>query len=331
MTRRLCFLVLCFAIIGISNGRADAQSTMPTKTFSCGSVQDCSRTFETIEAWTRMSPRLNKNLSSARSFLTGESQLSCDLTVYANGTFEGSCAGDGFNVVFLIGSVILQLAPPGGQTILYDQGSFEQGPGEFRSSTAFADYLCTVFLRACGGSPIIIDLGAPGYALSGLADPVAFDLDANGTPNTISWTARGSEDAFVVLDRNGNGVVDNGSELFGDAVTLSDGSISGDGYAALAELDSRAQGGNANGFVDRGDFGYWRLQLWTDTNHNGRSEPGELVALHARDIVAISLTISEPMQFDAHDNLLAFSSPAYARRGGRLQTVMTVDVFFMGE
>lgn len=330
MARRLYLLALCFAILGITSGPAHAQS-IPSKTFSCANVTQCANTFDTIEAWTVMSPRLGQNLAAARAFLTGESQLSCELTVFADGTFQGSCSGDGFVVVFLIESVILQLAPPGGLHVMYDQGTFAPGPGAFRTSSEFADYLCQHFGRACGGSPIVVDLGAPGYALSGLADPVEFDLDADGTPDTISWTARGSQDAFLVLDRNGNGVVDDGSELFGDAVTLSDGSISTDGYVALAELDSRGHGGNGNGFIDRGDIGYWRLQLWTDANHNGRSAPGELVSLHSRGVVAISLAISEPMQFDAHGNLLAFSSPAQVFRAGRLQTVMTADVFFMGE
>lgn len=91
---------------------------------------------------------------------------------------------------------------------------------------------------------------------------------ADGVPDSISWTERGSADAFLILDRNGNGSEDEGSELFGDAVPLSDGSISSHGYIALAELDSRASGGNGNGLIDRaaeitGSYSFGQIRTTT--------------------------------------------------------------------
>src|SRR3954468_47164 len=65
-------------------------------------------------------------------------------------------------------------------------------------------------------SPIVIDLNDGSYPLSGKTDPVAFDLDADGLPELATWTAPGSAVAFLALDRNGNGVIDSGNELFGN-------------------------------------------------------------------------------------------------------------------
>jgi hypothetical protein len=177
-------------------------------------------------------------------------------------------------------------------------------------------------------SPIIFDLGKPGFDLTGLDEPVLFDLDADGTEELTGWTAAGSEDAFLVFDRNMNGNVDDGMELFGDAVQLPDGSISMQGYEALAQFDIPSQGGNGNGVADIADRGYAMLWLWTDANHNGVSERDELERLIQRGIFAISLEFESSTQMDENGNVLAFSAPAFARERGRVKRIPTTDVLF---
>jgi hypothetical protein len=177
-------------------------------------------------------------------------------------------------------------------------------------------------------SPIIFDLGQTGYELTDVKRGVRFDIDADGVLEQVSWTARGSEDAFLALDRNGNRQIDDGGELFGNATKLADGTTSAHGYIPLAELDLEANGGNANGYVDYGDRGFGKLLLWTDRDHDGRSSSAELIRLRDRGIFAIALDADESDVIDEYGNHLAYVSPAYAWRRGRVERIRTTDVFF---
>ena len=102
--------------------------------------------------------------------------------------------------------------------------------------------------------PLIIDLGESGIELRSLEHGVNFDLDNNGFAEKTAWI--GTEDGFLALDRNGNGSIDNGGELFGDQVILKDGSKSESGFEALAELDD-----NGDGIIDNIDKRCQRRKL----------------------------------------------------------------------
>jgi len=132
-------------------------------------------------------------------------------------------------------------------------------------------------------TPIIVALDNQ-YSLTSESSAVSFDLDANGTSEHVAWTQPDSDDAFLAMDRNGNGLIDNGAELFGNATILSIGILAANGFQALEELDDAGQ---PDGMIDAGDPAYDQLVLWTDRNHNGVSEPSEIRSLDASGIVGI--------------------------------------------
>ncbi len=194
--------------------------------------------------------------------------------------------------------------------------------------------VCAVDPESCSPlntcqSPIIVNLDGKGLEFSGPDDPVRFDLGALGYKELITWTKRGSSDAFLVLDLNGNGCVDNGRELFGNYTLLSDGHMAGNGYVALAQYDEPAEGGNRDGVIDRFDAIYSRLRLWTDINHDGIAQVSEVVSLTDAGLVALDLNYHRSERRDRYGNRLRFMSDAWIRKGGHEQRTSTADVFFI--
>lgn len=177
-------------------------------------------------------------------------------------------------------------------------------------------------------SPVVVDLSRQGFGFTGLDDGVWFDLDADKDLDLTGWTAAGKHrNAFLCLDRNRNGAIDSGSELFGDATPFLDGSLAANGYEVLFELDYVL--GNGNGWVDPGDGFYHDLRLWLDENHDGVSQPAELLSLGEAGVVGVATEHYAVVQYDDHGNYLRYWSEAMIFDGLEVQPTATVDVFFV--
>jgi hypothetical protein len=158
-----------------------------------------------------------------------------------------------------------------------------------------------------GCSPVIVDTGGEGFHLTSAANGVLFDIRGDGHPVQIAWTASGSLNAFLALDRNHNGKIDDGTELFGN-FTVQPKSPSPNGFLALAEYDKPENGGNGDGIIDEHDAVFSHLVLWIDENHDGISQPSELHSLPELGVFSISLNYMESRKRDEFGNVFRFKA-----------------------
>jgi hypothetical protein len=156
-------------------------------------------------------------------------------------------------------------------------------------------------------SPILIDTAGDGYRLTSAEFGVEFDLNDNGVKSErVAWTEPDSDDGWLVLDRNGNGEIDSGAELFGSKTPAYANALeprTTNGFDALVMTEGPSYGGGvADGSIDARDAVYSRLRVWLDRNHNGKAEPAELRSLDSLGIVALGTAYKTIGKRDQYGN-----------------------------
>lgn len=216
----------------------------------------------------------------------------------------------------------------------YDSTCYEQGVNPecspedwgFWHNCFDCQYWCTN-CQCLTDSPVVIDVAGNGFDLTNRANGVNFDLNVDGTTEHLAWTSGSTDDAFLVLDRNGNGTIDNGAELFGNH-TPQPTSDTPNGFSALAEYDKNANGGNQDGVMDSRDAVFAQLRLWQDSNHNGISEPSELHGLHDLGLETVECDYKLSKRSDKNGNGFRYRAKVRDAKGSKISR-WAWDVFFV--
>jgi hypothetical protein len=175
-------------------------------------------------------------------------------------------------------------------------------------------------------SPLLIDVNGDGIKLGPRGTGVHFDLRADGIPIHMQWVRARGDEAFLVADLNGNGILDDGSELFGQGTTVVlTGEKADNGFIALAQYDLPALGGNDDGRITRDDAIWPLLRLWTDRNADGRARPSEMTTPRALNLLAFGTIPKFRNHVDESGNAIPFYAWVDRSKGKKL---LMVDVFF---
>lgn len=230
------------------------------------------------------------------------------------------CSGGGQpvcqNGTWVCGSGTQCNIPPPDWTHSCASGSYCSGSG----------WTCSCGPTGCGSyCPIILDTANKGFHLTDVAHGVGFPFVPGKPPVKMSWTDAAFGNGFLVLDRNGNGIIDDGTELFGN-LTPQPASENPNGYLALAVFDQPGFGGNGDGVIDARDAVYNRLRVWIDANQNGISDPGELHTLPELGILRIDLKYRYSRRVDEYGNEFRYHGKIWDKTATDRDT--SYDVFF---
>jgi len=165
--------------------------------------------------------------------------------------------------------------------------------------------------------PLIVDLDGDGVETVGLINGTLFDHDGDGIRTGTGWV--GADDGLLVLDRNLNGTIDSGAELFGVDTPTSTGTLPTNGFIALAPLDE-----NTDGFVDENDSAFASLMVWRDLNGDGISQQGELASLSSLGIARLATGHLASGIIRADGNVVA-ATGSYVKSDGSTGQMASLD------
>jgi RHS repeat-associated protein len=175
--------------------------------------------------------------------------------------------------------------------------------------------------------PLVLTLDGRPIHLTSVGTGVWFDVDGDGVREPVAWTRAGSTAALLVLDLDGDGLITTGAEIFGmpvGAPRRGKPAAGENSFTLLAAYDDPANGGNGDGMISAVDVVFSRLRLWVDANHDGVSQPDELVPLAMAGVVSIELTYRSTGRRDGHGNFYRYRGAGHLTSG---RSVPIWDVF----
>ncbi len=146
---------------------------------------------------------------------------------------------------------------------------------------------------ATKSDPLVFDLDGYGVETTDVENGIYFDLNNDGFAEKTAWI--GSNEGFLAYDRNKNGIIDSGKELFGDFTIIKSGNYASNGFAALAELDT-----NADSKIDSKDSEFSNLKILTGAL--------EIRNLNELGIQSINLDYTNVNETDGNNNTKAKKS-----------------------
>ena len=153
--------------------------------------------------------------------------------------------------------------------------------------------------------PLIIDLDGNGIETTPLTDGMMMDHDKDGFKELSAWV--GGNDGILAYDKNNNGVIDNGNELFGDNYEKSDGTIATSGFDALSDLDT-----NNDGVINSSDENFSNLTIIKGD--------GEYISVEEAGIESINLTYQSKNDLDENGNRLLHLG-SYTTTDGQVRNI----------
>ena len=183
-------------------------------------------------------------------------------------------------------------------------------------------------------APLLIDLGNDGFNLSKKGEGAFFAFEINNVFRYSQWVAKGTNDAFIVIDHNFNTVVDDFRDLIGNGEVRYGPDFKVEGYAPhgfvdLAQYDDARRGGNHDGMLSVDDEIWSILKLWVDSNGDGVSSQHELMPLSKSELTSIDITYyNKRLETDEAGNVFKFWSSAQGKEQYPIADVLfkTIDL-----
>lgn len=160
--------------------------------------------------------------------------------------------------------------------------------------------------------PFALDLDGDGIEITSIADGVYFDIDKSSFKEKTAWIK--GDDGLLALDRNSNGIIDDGGELFGDQTLLQNGILAKNAFEAIEEFDL-----NKDKVIDRNDEIFNSLRVWRDIDSDGITDDGELFTLNNLAVKSIGLDSKTIGKDDGKGNIISRGS-TFEREDGTIGT-----------